>query len=135
MTSLIRSNVPASSPFTTESTSASGAMCGATRATTERRCRDGVAKITRSAVAMSAGSADAMRSSGSSTPGSRRSFRCVLEISAAVSALWHSRTTGSRFATMAARVVPHAPAPTTATRGSGISATGGSGPRSAVGRS
>ncbi len=83
MTSLIRSSVPRSSPLTTDSRSASGARCGATRATTERRCRDGVAKITRSAVAMSAGSAVAMRSSGSSIPGSRRSFRCVRAISSA----------------------------------------------------
>ena len=41
-------------------------------------------------------------------------------ISAATSAEWHSSVTGSRRATIAASVVPHAPAPTTATRGPAI---------------
>jgi hypothetical protein len=55
-------------------------------------------------------------------PGSRASFRPVAAIRAAVSGEWLRSVTGSIRATTLASVVPHAPAPTTATSGPAISA-------------
>ncbi len=125
---LIRSRVSRSSPLTTDSRSASGARCGATDAVTVRRCADGAAKITRSvASASTAGSAVARTVGGRSTPGNRDSLRPVSRIRAAVASLWHSRVTGSTRATRRASVVPHAPAPMTATRGPPPSPISGSG--------
>ena len=49
-------------------------------------------------------------------PGSRASFRRSSRMRAAVSGEWHRSVTGSRWARIAASVVPQAPAPTTATR-------------------
>ena len=127
MTSLMRNRLPRSRPLTTDTTSAVGPRNGATFTTVPRRCAEGVAKITRSvASARAAASAVAVTVRGRSTPGSRASFRPVATIRAAVSGEWHSRLTGSSRATSRASVVPHAPAPTTATRGPLISGTGGS---------
>ena len=79
-------------------------------------------RATRSVASRSAaGSAVAITPGGRSTPGSRASFRPVSRIRAAVSGEWHSSVTGSTRATTRASVVPHAPAPTTATRGPAIS--------------
>ncbi len=121
-TSLIRSSVTRSSPLTTDNKSASGASCRARPSTVARRCADGAAKMTRSVASRSAaGSAVAITVAGSSTPGSRASFRPVAAIRAAVSGEWHRSVTDSTRATSRASVVPHAPAPTTATRGPAIS--------------
>ena len=57
---------------------------------------------------------------GRSTPGRRRAFWPVALIAAAVSAEWQTSVTGSTRAMTLASVVPHAPAPTTATRGPSI---------------
>ena len=121
-TSLIRRRLPRSRPFTTDSRSAAGSRNGATAPTVVRRCADGAANSTRSVASRSAaGSAVATTPVGRSMPGSRASLRPVSRIRAAVSGEWHSSVTGSIRATTRASVVPHAPAPTTATRGPSIS--------------
>ncbi len=120
ITSLIRSSVRRSRPLTTDSTSAEGGSTPASVVIVERTWADGTATMTRSlASPMAARSAVARSPSGRSTPGSRASFRPVAAIRAAVSGEWHSRVTGSVRATSLARVVPQAPAPTTATLGAG----------------
>ena len=117
ITSVIRRWRPRSMPLTTDRMSADAGTWAATRSTVSRRCADGVANTTRPvASARAEGSWLARIPAGRSMPGSRASLRRVSAMRAAVSGEWHRSVTGSRWATIAASVVPHAPAPMTATR-------------------
>ena len=117
MTWVIRRWVLGSMPFTTDSTAAVAGRCPAARSSVSRTWVDGTATTTRSiASAIAAGSSVARIASGRSMPGRRASLRRVSRIRAAVSGEWLTSVTGSRWARMAASVVPQAPAPRTATR-------------------
>ena len=123
MTSLIRSSVPRSRPLTTDRTSALGARYGAHAAAVVRRWADGAANRTRSVASASAAAI-------------RRGEDGRRQVDARQAALVPARgvdrprpsppsgtrsVTGSTRAMTRASVVPHAPAPTTATRGPSIS--------------